>query len=47
MIRNIDIYVQIPGHSKTSTKIPGLSWPGIEIFKFQDFRFSRTCADPE
>jgi len=37
MIRNIDLYVQIPGLSRTSTKIPGLSRLGIQIFKFQDF----------
>ena len=37
MIRNIDLYVQIPGLSRTSTEIPGLSRPGIKIFKFQDF----------
>jgi len=37
MIRNIDLYVQIPGLLRTSTKIPGLSRPGIQIFKFQDF----------
>jgi len=37
MIRNIDLYVQIPGLLRTSTKIPGLSRPGIRIFKFQDF----------
>jgi len=37
MIRNIDLYVQIPGLSRTSTKIPGLSRPGIQIYKFQDF----------
>jgi len=37
MIRNIYLYVQIPGLSRTSTKIPGLSRPGIKIFKFQDF----------
>ena len=37
MIRNIDLYVQIPGLSRTSTKIPELSRPGIQIFKFQDF----------
>jgi len=37
MIRNIDLYVQIPGLSRTSKKILGLSRPGIEIFKFQDF----------
>jgi len=37
MIRNIDIYVQIPEISRTSTKIPGLSRPGIQIFKFQVF----------
>ena len=37
LIRNIDLYVQIPGLSMTSTKIPGLSRPGIQIFKFQDF----------
>jgi len=36
MIRKIDLYVQIPGLSRTSTKIPGLSRPGFEIFKFQD-----------
>jgi len=36
LIRNIDIYVQMPGLSRTSTKIPGLSRPGIQIFKFQD-----------
>ena len=29
--------VQIPGLSKTCTKIPGLSRPGIPIFKFHDF----------
>ena len=34
MIRNIDLYIQIPGLSRTSTKIPGLS------------RFSRTWANP-
>jgi len=37
MIRSLDLYVQIPGLSRTSTKIPGLSKPGIPIFKFQDF----------
>ena len=37
MIRNIDLCVQIPGLSRTSTKIPGLSRPGIQILKFQDF----------
>jgi len=37
MIRNIDLYVQIPGLLRTSTKIPGLSRSGIQIFKFQDF----------
>ena len=37
MIRNLDLYVQIPGLSKTSTKIPGLSRPGIQVFKFKDF----------
>jgi len=44
MIRNIDLYVQIPGLSRTSTKIPGLSRPGIQILKFQDF--PRTCTNP-
>ena len=29
--------VQIPGLKRTVTKIPGLSRPGIQIFKFQDF----------
>jgi len=37
MIKNIDLYVQIPGLSRTSTKIPGLSRPGIQILKFKDF----------
>jgi len=37
MIRNIDLYVQIPGLSRTFTKLPGLSRPGIQILKFQDF----------
>jgi len=37
MIRNIDLYAQIPGLSRTSTKIPGLSMPRIQIFKFKDF----------
>jgi len=37
MIRNMDLHVQIPGLSRTSTKIPGLSRPGIQNFKFQDF----------
>jgi len=37
MISNKDLYVQIPELSMTSTKIPGLSRPGIKIFKFQDF----------
>ena len=37
MIKNIDLYVQIPGLSRTSTQLPGLSRPGIQIFKFQDF----------
>ena len=37
MIRNIDLYVQIPGLSRTSKKMPGLSRPGIKNFKFQDF----------
>jgi len=37
MIKNIDLYVQIPGLSRTSTNIPGLSRPGTQIFKFQDF----------
>ena len=36
MIRNIDPNVQIPRLSRTSTNIPGLSKPGIKIFKFQD-----------
>jgi len=35
MIRNIDLYVQIPGLSRTSTKIPGLFRPGIQISGFQ------------
>ena len=38
MIRNIDLYVQIPGLSRTSTNIPGLYRPGIQIFKFQVFK---------
>jgi len=50
MIRNIDLYVQIRGLSRTSTKIPGLSRPGNQIFKFQDFpsfqRPVRTLSDP-
>jgi len=37
MIRNIDLYVQISGLSRTFTKIPGLSRPGIQISKFKDF----------
>jgi len=37
MIRNIDLFVQIPGLSRTYTKIPGFSRPGIQILKFQDF----------
>jgi len=37
MIRNIDLHDQIPGFSRTSKKIPGVSRPGILIFKFQDF----------
>jgi len=37
MIRNIDLYVQIPGLSRTSTKFPGLCRPGIQILKFQNF----------
>jgi len=37
MIRNIDLYVQIPGLSRTSKRIPELSRPGIPILKFQDF----------
>ena len=37
MIRNIDLYVQIPGLSRTYTKIPRLYRHGIQIFKFKDF----------
>jgi len=37
MIKSIDLYVKIPGLSRTSTKIPALSRPGIQILKFQDF----------
>ena len=37
MIKNIDLAVQIPGLSRTSTTIPGPSQAGMQIFKFQDF----------
>ena len=44
MIRNIALYVQIPGPWKTCTKfqdfegpLQNISRPGIQIFKFQDF----------
>jgi len=37
MIKNIDLCVQIPGLSRTSTKIPELSRLGIQILKFKDF----------
>ena len=34
----------IPGLSRTSTKIPVLSMPGIKIFKFYDFQvFKDPC----
>jgi len=47
MIRNIDLSVQIPGLSRTSTKDPGLSRPEVQIFKFHDFPGfpDSTCTD--
>jgi len=48
MIRNIDLHVQIPELSRTSTEI-FQDFPSLES-KFSNSRlskFSRTCANPD